>query len=161
MVPMSTRAAGWEAAEARSRTVPRSRRDAAKLAALAEVACSNVLIASLPRDLREELVAHATFLELKHGDAVERQGGAKRVFFPLSGMLTGVRTREDGSHYAYLHRGREAAVNAIGPQTISVSVIDWIQSVESDPPADSSSSPGDNSNRTRRECSNSRTSSVI
>lgn len=111
---MSTRAAGWEAAEARSRTVPRSRRDAAKLAALAEVACSNVLIASLPRDLREELVAHATFLELKHGDAVERQGGAKRVFFPLSGMLTGVRTREDGSHYAYLHRGREAAVNAIG-----------------------------------------------
>ena len=56
------------------------------------------------------------------GEVVEHQGGSKRVFFPLSGMLTGVRTRDDGSHYAYLHRGREAAVNAIGLARPEVSV---------------------------------------
>ncbi|MDA0353595.1 MAG: Crp/Fnr family transcriptional regulator [Chloroflexi bacterium] len=73
-----------------------------------------MVLASLPLDLLEELLLHASVLSLKTGDVVERQGGAKRVFFPLSGMLTGVRTREDGSQYAYLHRGRESAVNAIG-----------------------------------------------
>jgi len=73
-----------------------------------------VILASLPRELREELIRHATSIPLVQGDIVERQGGSNRVFFPLSGMLTGVRTREDGTHYAYLHRGREGAVNAIG-----------------------------------------------
>jgi len=91
-----------------------SRPAAAKLAELSEAACANVILASLPREVREELVAHATLVPLELGDVVERQGGPKRVFFPLSGMLTGIRTREDGTHFAYLHRGREAAVNAIG-----------------------------------------------
>ena len=94
--------------------VPASVKDASKLAAAAEAACANVILASLPRELREELVSHATMLPLLQGEVVERQGGPNRVFFPLSGMLTGVRTREDGTHYAYLHRGREGAVNAIG-----------------------------------------------
>jgi len=87
---------------------------ASKLAAAAEATCANVILASLPQELREEMVAHATVLPLVQGDVVERQGGPNRVFFPLSGMLTGVRTREDGTHYAYLQRGREGAVNAIG-----------------------------------------------
>jgi CRP-like cAMP-binding protein len=91
-----------------------SAQEASRIAAAAEAACANVILASLPRELREELVDHATMLELAQGDVVERQGGPKRVFFPLSGLLSGVRTREDGAHYAYLHRGREAAVNAIG-----------------------------------------------
>lgn len=89
-------------------------REASKATAAAEAACGNVILASLPRELRASLVEHATLLPLVQGDVVERQGGTNRVFFPLSGMLTGVRTREDGTHYAYLHRGREGAVNAIG-----------------------------------------------
>lgn len=122
---MTTRAAGWEAAKPRSRTLAepvRSRSEAAKLAAAAEAACSNVLLASLSRELREEMLSHAQAIKLVLGDTVEQQGGPKRVFFPLSGMLTGVRTRDDGSHYAYLHRGREAAVNAIGVARPEVSV---------------------------------------
>ena len=89
-------------------------RDASKLSAAAEAACANVILASLSRELREELVAHAAMLPLVQGDLVEQQGGPNRVFFPLRGMLTGVRTRDDGTQYAYLHRGREGAVNAIG-----------------------------------------------
>ena len=88
--------------------------EASRIAAAAEAACRNVILASLPRELREELVARATLLPLAQGEVVERQGGPNRVFFPLSGMLSGVRTREDGTHYAYLHRGREGAANAIG-----------------------------------------------
>jgi len=124
---MGTRAAGWYASEPTSRvaattTTGSNARDASRSAAAAEAATSNVLLASLPRELREDLVARATLVPLVQGEVVERQGGAKRVFFPLSGMLTGVRTREDGTHYAYLHRGREAAVNAIGLVRPEVSV---------------------------------------
>jgi len=114
---MTTQRAGREFARPRSRTIAepvRSRTEAARLAAAAEAACSNIIFASLPQQLRIELLAHAQVVKLKLGDTVEHQGGPKRVFFPISGMLTGVRTRDDGSHYAYLHRGREAAVNAIG-----------------------------------------------
>ena len=89
-------------------------RDASKRAAAAEAACANVILASLSRELREELVSHATMLPLVQGELVEQQGGPNRVFFLLRGMLTGVRTRDDGTQYAYLHRGREGAVNAIG-----------------------------------------------
>lgn len=91
-----------------------SPQEASRTAAAAEAACANVILSSLPRELREEIVSHATLLPLAQGEVVERQGGPNRVFFPLSGMLSGVRTREDGTHYAYLHRGREGAVNAIG-----------------------------------------------
>jgi hypothetical protein len=94
--------------------VPPSVKKASKLAAEAEAACANVILASLPRALREELVSHATMLPLIQGDVVGRQGGPNQVFFPLSGMLTGVRIREDGTRYSYLQRGREGAVNAIG-----------------------------------------------
>jgi hypothetical protein len=82
--------------------------------ALAEAARANVILATLPRELREELVSHALDLPLAHGDLVEVQGGPNRVFFPLSGLLTGVRYRDDGTRFAYLHRGREGAANAIG-----------------------------------------------
>jgi len=99
-----------------------STQEASRIASAAEAACSNVILASLPRELREELLGHATSMPLVQGDIVERQGGPNRVFFPLSGMLTGVRTREDGTHYAYLHRGREGAVNAIGVARPEVNV---------------------------------------
>ena len=91
-----------------------SARDASRRAAASEAAAANVILASLPAAVREELVSHATLLPLAQGNVVERQGGPKRVFFPLNGMLTGDRTRDDGSQYAYLHRGSEGAVNAIG-----------------------------------------------
>jgi hypothetical protein len=102
--------------------VPTSVKKDSQRAAAAEAACANVILASLPRELREELVSHATMLPLMQGDVVERQGGPNRVFFPLSGMLTGVRTREDGTHYAYLQQGREGAVNAIGVARPEVNV---------------------------------------
>lgn len=91
-----------------------SAREASKLSAAAEAACANVILASLSRELREQLVAHTTTIPLIQGALVEQQGGPNRVFFPLRGMLTGVHTRDDGTQYAYLHRGREGAVNAIG-----------------------------------------------
>ena len=120
-MPISTRAASLEAIEARGRS-GQPHRVSAKLVALAKVASANVVLASLPRSLREEIVAHATCLELKRGDIVEHELSGKRVFFPLSGMLTAVRTRNDGSHFAYLHRGREAAVNAIGFDPLQITV---------------------------------------
>lgn len=111
---LMTRAETWHAVQASPRAASDGAQRVAKLAAAAEAATANVLLASLPWAPLKEVVEHATLLNLCRGDVVERQGGPKRVFFPLSGMLTGVRTREDGTRYAYLYRGREGAVNAIG-----------------------------------------------
>jgi CRP-like cAMP-binding protein len=92
---------------------------------LAESARANVVLASVPDEIRIRLSEEAIELTLDRGETLLQQGSPLAyVYFPVSGLVTGVLDSAEGLPFAYLHRGREGAIFAIAAARLDDAVAD-------------------------------------
>lgn len=92
---------------------------------LHDLARENIVLASLPDDIRQRMTENALLVELDRGDVLQRQGTPlSHVYFPTRGLVTGVLSGVDGTQFAYLHRGREGAIYSIAAARFDESIAD-------------------------------------